>query len=146
MKKQFITIFFLFPLIAFADNPFGDAFNKSFSNSIQYMQMENQAAQDQISNDIALKQLEITQQTADTINQELAGCTDAVVLIARQRNESNQALLNFKNYIANVSADLLAVKKNPKLQDKFKSIYPEIFYPLLDLVSSVKKRIPAKNH
>jgi hypothetical protein len=59
----------------------------------------------------------------------------SMVLMQSDYTKKTQALSEERKYYDNLSADLAAVKSNPALVDKFKSIYPEKFHSYLGYVA-----------
>ncbi len=60
----------------------------------------------------------------------------SMVLMQSDYTKKTQAIAEERKYYDNLSADLAAVKANPSLADKFKSIYPEKFHSYLGYVAN----------
>jgi hypothetical protein len=59
----------------------------------------------------------------------------SMVLMQSDYTKKTQALAEERKYYDNLSADLAAVKANPAMVEKFKSIYPEKFHSYLGYVT-----------
>lgn len=66
----------------------------------------------------------------------------SMVLMQSDYTKKTQAIAEERKYYDNLNADLAAVKKNPALMDRFKSIYPEKFHGYLEYVRSVQQAQP----
>jgi hypothetical protein len=60
----------------------------------------------------------------------------SMIMMQSDYTRKTQALAEERKYYDNLSADLAAVKANPSLAEKFKSVYPEKFHGYLDYAIS----------
>lgn len=60
----------------------------------------------------------------------------SMIMMQSDYTRKTQALAEERKYYDNLGADLAAVKANPSLADRFKSVYPEKFHSYLDYVVS----------
>jgi hypothetical protein len=66
----------------------------------------------------------------------------SMVMMQSDYTRKTQAIAEERKYYENLSIDLAAVKSNPALAERFRSVYPEKFHSYLEYVSPAQTQTP----